>query len=38
MIDLEDDAKLYLKTLIEKIGSIPSENELENLLPWKINL
>ena len=38
MIDLEDDAKLYLKTLIEKIGSNPSENELENLLPWKINL
>ena len=32
------DAKLYLKTLIEKIGSIPSENELENLLPWEINL
>ena len=38
MIDLEDDAKLYLKTLIEKIGSNPSEKELENLLPWKINL
>ncbi|MDY3889513.1 MAG: transposase domain-containing protein, partial [Bacilli bacterium] len=32
------DAKLYLKTLIEKIGTNPSKNELENLLPWKINL
>ena len=32
------DAKLYLKTLIEKIGSNPSEKELENLLPWEINL
>ena len=32
------DAKLYLKTLIEKIGSNPSNEELENLLPWKINL
>lgn len=34
----EIDAKLYLKTLIEKIGTNPSEKELENLLPWKINL
>ena len=32
------DAKLYLKTLIENIGSNPSEEELENLLPWKIEL
>ena len=32
------DAKLYLKTLIEKIGSNPSEKELDNLLPWKIEL
>lgn len=32
------DAKLYLKTLIERIGSKPSNDELENLLPWKINL
>lgn len=32
------DAKLYLKTLIEKIGSNPTEKELENLLPWKIEL
>ena len=32
------DAKLYLKSLIEKIGTNPSEKELENLLPWKINL
>ena len=32
------DAKLYLKTLIEKIGSNPSEKELKNLLPWKIEL
>ena len=32
------DGKLYLKTLIEKIGSNPTEKELENLLPWKIEL
>ena len=32
------DAKLYLKTFIEKIGSYPTEKELENLLPWKIEL
>lgn len=34
----EIDAKLYLKSLIEKIGINPSKKELENLLPWKINL
>lgn len=32
------DAKLYLKTLIERIGANPSDEELESLLPWKINL
>ena len=32
------DAKLYLKMLVEKIGSNPSNDDLENLLPWKINL
>lgn len=32
------DAKLYLKTLIDKIGFNPLEEELENLLPWKIVL
>ena len=32
------DGKLYLKTLIDKVGSYPSDAELEKLLPWKIKL
>ncbi|MGN1384651.1 MAG: IS66 family transposase [Clostridia bacterium] len=32
------DAKLYLNTLIEKINPNSTEEELENLLPWKIKL
>ena len=31
------DAKLYLKTLINKIGTNPLDEELENLLLWKIS-
>ena len=32
------DAKSYLKTLVDKIGSNPTEEELESLLPWNIVL
>ena len=32
------DAKSYLKTLVNKIGSNPTEEELESLLPWNIVL